>query len=717
MKKNNTNGEQQMKTIKMTLYTLLLLIAPLCAKELTLTPPKAEVILHADVAHGEVRLDPYSWIRNKDNPDVIDHLKLENKYAEAIMQKSSKLQEKLFQEMKGRVKEDDSRPPVKKGVYLYYERQEKGKDYPIICRKKDTPGATEEILLDVNTLAKGFDYYSLGQYEISPDHSLIAYLYDNNGSEKYSLKIKNLDDNNHLKEDIKNVGGVAWANSGSHSDQTIFYTTTNESSRSDKLYRHELGADSKNDLLVLHEKNDSFYLYPVLSKDQKYLFIYSGSLESGEVQYLKADSPTDNFKMLFPRIEGVEYSVQHFNGEFYIRSNEWNSNFDLFSVNAEKPDKDKKIILIENNKNITIDSFDLFKDNLVAFVVEKGLKRLMVIDHSTKEQYFVNMDEEDYVIRPYVNLEYNTDIINYIYSSLTTPTTFYTYNFKTRKKTVIKQQEIPSGYNADDYQAKRIWISSSDGIKIPVSIVYKKGLIKDGSHPMFLYAYGAYGSRVFPYFNSRNISLLDRGFVFAIAHIRGGGYLGKEWFNQGKLLNKKNSFHDFIAVAEYFIKQGYTSADKLAIEGGSAGGLLMGAVINMRPELFQTVIAHVPWMDLLNDMFDKDLPGTPLEWKHVGNPKEKIYYDYLKSYSPYDNVISQNYPNIYATAGLNDPRVFFWEPTKWVAKLRALKTDENLLLLTTNFDSGHFGKTGRFDALRKRAKEFAFILTTMNIND
>jgi oligopeptidase B len=423
--------------------------------------------------------------------------------------------------------------------------------------------------------------------------------------------------------------------------------------------------------------------------------------------------PANVIAVLFKTIKNEVESIERKQRKLAVKDKK----AEKYRMLAEKPDKDKKTILIENNKNIIIDSFDLFKDNLVAFVVEKGLKKLLVIDHSTKEQYFVNMDEEDYVIRPSVNLEYNTDIINYIYSSLTTPTTFYTYNFKTRKKEVIKQQEIPSGYNADDYQAKRIWIPSTDGTKIPVSIVYKKGLVKDGSHPMFLKAYGAYGTSISPYFNYRNISLLDRGFVFGIAHIRGGGYLGKEWFNQGKLLNKKNSFHDFIAVAEYFINQGYTSADKLAIEGGSAGGLLMGAVINMRPELFQTVIAHVAWVDLLNDMFDQSLPGTPLEWKHVGNPKEKIYYDYLKSYSPYDNVISQNYPNIYATAGLNDPRVFFWEPTKWVAKLRALKTDDNLLILTTNFDSGHYGKTGRFDALRKRAKEFAFILTTMNNND
>jgi oligopeptidase B len=702
-----------MKKHQFILSILTFVTLNVFAQEIKIQPPIAKIILHADTAHGEVRLDPYSWIRDKDNPAVIDYLKSENEYGESIMASSSDLQEKLFQEMKGRIKEDETLPPYRKGSYLYYERREVGKDYKLICRKKNSLDSPEEILLDVNTLAEDADYFELGQYSISPNHSLLAYMYDNNGSERYSLKIKDLSKNKLLKENINNVGDIAWASD----NETLFYTTIDSSSRSDKLYRHQLNTSSKNDPLVYYEEDDSYYLSPSLSKDGNYIFLYNGSLESNEILYLDADKPTDPFKILFPRAEGVEYSVEHFNNDFYILSNEWDPNFDLFTVNAKTPNKDNRKEVIPHSQDYKIESFDLFNDFLVSVLIEKGLRRLLVIQNSTNDQHYVDIDENDYVIYPYTNEEFNTEKFRFAYSSLTTPWTFYDYNIKTRKKILIQQREIPSGYDSNDYQADRLWIPSNDGVKIPVSIVYKKGLVMNGENPMFLTAYGAYGSTFQSSFQTDIISLLDRGYVFGIAHIRGGGYLGKDWYNQGKLLNKKNSFHDFIACSEHFIKEGYTSANKLAIEGGSAGGLLMGAVINMRPDLYNAVIAHVAWVDVLNDMFDPSLPGTPLEWKHIGNPQEKIYYDYLKSYSPYDNVISQDYPNIYATAGLNDPRVFFWEPTKWVAKLRTLKTDENIIILNTNFDSGHFGKTGRFDAKRKKAKEYAFILKSMNIDD
>ena len=701
-----------MKKYQLILSILTFVTLNVFAQETKIQPPIAKIILHADTAHGEVRLDPYSWIRDKENPAVIDYLKSENEYGDSIMASSSNLQEKLFQEMKGRIKEDDSQPPYKKDSYLYYQRREKGKDYKLICRKKNDLDAPEEILLDVNSLAESSDYYDLGQYSISPDHSLLAYLYDDNGSERYSLRIKDLSKNETLTEKINNVGAIAWASD----NQTLFYTTIDSSSRSDKLYRHQLNTSSQNDPLVYYEKDDSYYLSPYLSKDENYIFIYNGSLESNEILYLKADKPTDPCKILFPRVKGVEYSVEHFNNDFYVLSNEWDPNFDLFTVNAKAPNKADRTEIIPHSQDYKIESFDLFNDFLVSVLIDKGLRKLLVIENSTKDQHYINIDENDYMLYPYTNKEFNTDKFRFAYSSLTTPWSVYDYNIKTRKKILIKQ-EIPIGYNSNDYQADRIWIPSYDGVEIPVSIVYKKGFSKDGKSPMFLTAYGAYGATIPAYFDADIISLLDRGFVFGIAHIRGGGYLGKSWFDQGKLLNKKNSFLDFIACSEHFVNEGYTSSNQLAIEGGSAGGLLMGAVINMRPELYNTVIAHVPWVDVLNDMFDPSLPGTPMEWKHIGNPQEKIYYDYLKSYSPYDNVISQDYPNIYATAGLNDPRVLFWEPTKWVAKLRTLKTDENIIILNTNFDSGHFGKTGRFDAKRKRAKEFAFILKSMNIDD
>jgi oligopeptidase B len=708
-----TKRVKRMKTIRFFISILLLVPLNILAQNNEkIVPPKADIKLHADTAHGEVRIDPYSWLRNKENPEVIDYLKKENEYAEAIMSPTTALQEKLFQEMKGRIKETDSQLPYKKGSYLYYERKEEGKDYSIICRKKGTMKAPEEIILDINILAQGQDYFNIGQYIISPDQNFLAYLFDDNGSERYSLRIKDLQKKVLLKDEIRNVGSFAWATD----KQTIFYTSIDSSSRADKLFRHQIGMTTYNDPLVFNELDDSYYLNPILSKDEKYIFILSSSLESTEYSYIKADSPKENLRTLFPRKEGVEYYVEHGNGRFYIQSNEWEQNFELFTVNDINPNKADKQIIVPHQTDAKIESFDLFKNYLICNIKKRGLNKLLVINNTSNEQYFIGFDEDDYVIGGSNNEIFDSDYFRYLYSSLTTPRTIYDYNFKTKEKVIKKQQEIPSGYNPKDYQSERVWVPIKDGIEIPVSLVYKKGLKKDGQNPMFLTGYGAYGYNYEVYFNQNVISLLDRGFVFGIAHIRGGGELGKEWFNQGKLLNKINSFSDFIACSEFLIKNGYVSPDKLAIEGASAGGLLMGAVINMRPDLFHTVIALVPWADVLNDMFDPFLPGTPLEWKHIGDPKEKIYYDYIKSYSPYDNVFSHNYPNIYVTAGINDPRVFFWEPAKWVAKMRALKTDDNIILLNTNFDSGHFGKTGRFDAIQKRATEFAFILKTMNIN-
>jgi oligopeptidase B len=448
-----------------------------------------------------------------------------------------------------------------------------------------------------------------------------------------------------------------------------------------------------------------------------HLFVFNWSLESTEYLYVKADKPDDKIKILFPRKKGVKYYVEHRNDCFYIQSNEWSPNFELFSVNENNPNINERQVILPQQKKALLEEFYLFKDWVVCNIRERGLNRLLVIQLETNNQDFVNFDEDDYIILSDKNEEFNTDHFRFLYSSLTTPETIYDFNFKTREKIKKKQQEIPGGFNPKDYQSERIWVPAKDGTEIPVSVVYKKGFEKSGKNPMLLKGYGSYGYNSEVNFNQEVICLLDRGFVFGIAHIRGGGELGEEWYDQGKLLKKKNSFFDFIACSEFLISKGYTSPDKLAIEGRSAGGLLMGAVTNMRPNLFHTVLAQVPFVDVLTDELDPSLPNTVVEWKNTGNPQEKIYYDYIKSYSPYDNVFSQKYPNIYITTGINDPRVFFWEPAKWVAKLRALKTDDNIILLSTDFDSGHFGKTGRFDAIRKRATEFAFILKTMNINE
>ena len=679
----------------------------------SISPPIAKIILKADTAHGDVRLDPYAWLKDKDNPEVMKYLQAENEYTESVMASTKPLQDKLFEEMKGRIPADDESLPYKLGDYYYYTRNEEGKSYSIWCRKKGSLESTEEIVLDENEIAYGKKYFSLGVYAVSYDHNMLAFSIDTTGAEKYIIKFKDLRTGKILDDEITNTNNLEWFND----NKTILYTTRDDAHRPYKAYRHVLGTDSSDDELLYHEKDKGFKLYSYKSKDQKYLFTLSQTSGSREIRYINAEAPGADLKILIPRKEGVKYYAEHFDDKFSIRSNEVGNNYEVFTLPISDPVMKNRQVLIPHRDNVLIEDVEFLKGYAVLKLRKEGLARIQILNTVNGETYYINFDEPSYTIFGTLNREYNCETYRYAYLSLTTPKTIFDFDLKNRTSKIVKMQEIPGGYNKDDYKTERIFAKSYDGTQIPITLVYKKGLVLDGNNPTLIYGYGAYGATIDPKFSSKRISLLDRGFVWAIAHVRGGAYLGQEWYEQGKMLNKKNSFYDFIACAEHLINEKYTCSEKLAIEGGSAGGLLMGAVTNMRPDLFKAVVARVAWVDILNDMFDKSLPGTLFEHTHVGNPEDKEVYYYMKSYSPYDNVISQDYPAILTTCGLNDSRVFFWEPTKWVAKLRALKTDNNVALLQCDLSSGHLSSSDRYAPVRQRAYQLAFIMDQLGIKE
>ena len=677
----------------------------------TISPPIAKIILKADTAHGDVRLDPYAWLRNKDNPEVMKYLQAENKYTESIMSLTQPLQDKLFEEMKGRMPAENESLPYKFGGYYYYSRNEEGKSYSIRCRRMGSLESTEEVVLDENKFAFGKKYFGLGEYEVSYDHNLLAFSFDTTGAEKYIIKFKDLRTGKILDDEITNTYGLAWFND----NNTIIYTTRDDANRIYKVYRHVLGTDLSHDKLLYHEKDEAYDLFLYKSKDQKYIFALSDANDTREIRYVNSETSGAEFKILIPRNEGVKYYAEHFEDKFSIRSNEVGNNYEVFTLPVSNPVMANKKVLIPHRDKVLIQNVEYLKGYAVIKLREEGLARIQILDMGSGQTYYINFDEPSYTVFGTLNKEYNSETYRYTYLSLTTPETIFDYDLKNRTSKIVKMQEISGGYNKEDYKTERIFAKSYDGNQIPISLVYKKGLVRDGKNPALMYGYGAYGGIMDPYFSSEMISLLDRGFIWAIAHIRGGGDLGQEWYNQGKMLNKKNSFYDFIACAEHLINEKYTCSEKFAIEGGSAGGLLMGAVINMRPRLFKAVLARVAWVDVLNDMFDKSLPGTMSEHTHIGNPEDKQVYYYMKSYSPYDNVISQDYPAILTTCGLNDSRVFFWEPAKWVAKLRALKTDNNVVLLQCDLSSGHLNSSDRYEPVRQRAFQLAFILDHLGI--
>ena len=679
----------------------------------TLTLPVAKTDPKVDTVHGEARVDNYFWLREKSNPEVIAYLEAENKYTEAMMQHTEDFQEQLYQELLGRIKETDLSVPEKIDDYYYCTRTEEGKQYPIYCRKKGNLEATEEILLDQNALSEGHEYLEVGVYKISPNHQLLAYSTDTTGGESYTLYIKDLNAGQLLGDQIPNTYySVEWASD----NQTLFYTTLDAAKRPYKLYRHQLGSDPAADPLIYHETDESFFLDISKTRSKAYLLMELENINTSEVHYLEADQPTGDFKVVSPRQLELEYSVEHHGDQFFIVTNSDAVNFKLMCASVDNPSRANWEEVIPHREAVKLDSVSAFQNHLVISEREEGLQKIRVRNLTTGEEHAVDFPEPVYTVRQGRSPEFNTTTLRFNYASLVTPMSVFDYEMDARTRELKKQDEVLGGYDPFLYESERIFAKAADGTPVPISIVYKKGLTKDGGNPLLLYGYGSYGINSEPYFSSNRLSLLDRGFIYAIAHIRGGEEMGRTWYEKGKLLHKKNTFTDFIVCAENLIAEKYTASDKLVIQGGSAGGLLMGAVTNIRPELFEIVIAKVPFVDVVNTMLDASIPLTIIEYDEWGNPNEKMFYDYIKSYSPYDNIEAKAYPHILVTAGLNDPRVHYWEPAKWTAKLRTLKTGNNRLLLKTEMGAGHGGPSGRYDYLKEMAFEYAFIFDLLGID-
>lgn len=674
-------------------------------------PPIAKVKPSETIYHGEVYHDNYAWLKEKTNPEVIEYLEAENNYLKEMMSHTKTFQESLFKEMLGRINETDISVPEKLENYYYYSRTEKGKQYRIHCRKLAKDDSTEEILLDLNKLSEGHDYLSLGVYKISPNHKYLAYSIDNDGSESYTLHIKDLTTGENLNDQIKNSSSVEWLNDNS----TLMYSILDEAKRPYKAFRHQLGNDSEKDELIYHEKDEAFFLNISKTNSQKYIFITMVSQTTSEVYYLDADNNNDKAKLVEKKIKDVEYYLEHHDNSFFIITNsEQSKNFKIMKTSVNTPSKDNWKEFIGHRDNVRIDYIHIMKNYMIIYERENGLKTIRI--KTDNDDYYVDFPEPVYSFYPAKNRDYNSNLLRFQYTSLTTPETVFDFNMDDKTREIKKQYEVLGGYDQNNYISERIFAPSHDGTLVPISIVYKKGINRDGSNPLYLYGYGSYEISMDVNFSSNRLSLIDRGFVFAIAHIRGGGDMGRQWYEDGKFLKKKNTFKDFIASAEYLINEKYTSKDNITIMGGSAGGLLMGAVTNMRPDLFKLVISYVPFVDVINTMMDPSLPLTVIEYDEWGNPNEKEYFDYMKSYSPYDNIEAKDYPTMYVVGGLNDPRVGYWEPAKYVAKLRTMKTDNNMLFLKTNMGAGHGGASGRYDHLKEVAEEYAFVLSMYNIN-
>jgi oligopeptidase B len=682
----------------------------------TTNAPQAKVIPHTLTTHGQNRTDNYYWLRDKENPEVIAYLEAENKYLDTVMGHTKPLQEKLFNEMKGRIKEKDESAPVKDGNYYYYYRFEEGFEYPVHCRKKGTLEAPEEVMLNVNDMAKGYDYFNIAGLEVSDNEQILAYAEDTVSRRLYTLRFKNLTTGENYPETIVDVDpGFAWASD----NKTVFYAKKNpETLLPFQVYRHTLGTDPKNDQLVYEEKDDTFYTSVFRTKSKKYIMLHMGSTISAEMRYLDAAQPAGTFKVLLPREKDHEYTASHLDDKFYIRTNWKAQNFRLMEVPvAQSSDKNAWKEIIPHREEVYLDDFELFKKHLVLSERKEGLLHMRVIRWQDRSEHFLDFGEPAYLAYAEANPEMDTHTLRYGYTSLTTPSSVYEYDMETKEKKLLKRQEVQGGFNPENYVSERVYATARDGVKIPVSLVYRKGIRKDGNNPLYQYSYGSYGISSEATFSSSRLSLLDRGFIFAITHIRGGQEMGRKWYDDGKLLKKKNTFTDFIDCSEFLIKEKYTSKEKLVAMGGSAGGLLMGAVVNMRPDLYKAVVAHVPFVDVITTMLDESIPLTTGEYDEWGNPTTKEYYDYMLSYSPYDNVKKQAYPHMLVTTGLHDSQVQYWEPAKWVAKLRTMKTDANVLLMYTNMEAGHGGASGRFKKFRDTAREYAFVLDMLGIEE
>ena len=677
------------------------------------TPPVAKKVPKVTEINGRTLVDNYFWFRDKKNPEVRAYLETENAYTDWVMKPTEPLQKKLYAEMLGRIKETDVDVPYKDGDYFYYSRTEAGKQYQIRCRKKGSLDAPEQVLLDVNQLAEGQKFMSVHAYEISQDGNLLAYSTDNTGFRQYTLAVKDLRTGKVLSDHAEKVGSVVWAND----NKTLFYTVEDPAKRQYRLYRHNLGSGDQ-DALVYEEADERFNIEVQKTRSRSYIFLISGSHTTSEVRYIPADQPTAEWKVMEPRKPGVEYYPDHNGAFFYIRVNDTGRNFRLVRAPVTDPRSQNWQEVVAHRPDVMINDTDFFKNYYVLYEREHGLPQIRVTGLRSGQSRSIEFPESAYDAGNYINREYDTTKFRYGYNSFITPVTIFEYDMESGASTLLKQKEVPGGYDRNRYQVERIEATASDGVKVPISVVHLKGAKLDGKGPLYLYAYGSYGAPMDIDFDSEIFSMVDRGVVYAIAHIRGGGEMGKAWHDDGRMLHKKNSFTDFITCAEYLVSQGYGSKDKLAIEGASAGGLLMGAVLNMRPDLFHAAIVGVPFVDVINTMLDESIPLTVPEFEEWGNPKKKDEFDYMISYSPYDNIENKAYPTMLVRTSFNDSQVMYWEPTKYVAKMRAVRTDHNLLILKANLDpAGHGGASGRYDRLKDAAFDYAFILTQMGINE
>ncbi len=693
---------------------LLALIATACKDQtkVMMEPPIAQKIPHELTAHGQTRIDNYYWLNDRSNPEVIAYLESENAYTAAVMKNTEKLQDDLYEEMLARIQQTDVSVPYKLNGYYYYTRFEEGKEYPIFCRRFDNMDNPEEVMLDGNAMAEGYAYFQIGNWQVSHDNNYIAYAVDTVSRRIYTIYVKDLRTGKILEHFIPNTSGnLAWAND----NQTLFYTIRDETLRPHKVLKHKMYESATNDKLVYHETDPTYISYVYRSKSLDYIIIGSSSTMSSEFRFLPAGQPDGQFAVVQERQPDMLYSIGHFGDYFYIRTNHEAKNFRLMKTSVTRPGMENWTEVIAHREDVLLEDFEVFRNYLALTERKNGLNNIRIMGWNEETDYYIDFGEPAYLAYMSTNMDFDTDKLRYGYMSLTTPNSVFEFDMVSREGTLLKQQEVLGGYNPDDYQTERFYVASHDGVKVPVTIVYRKGLKKNGKNPLVLYGYGSYGASMDTYFSSARISLLDRGFIWAIAHVRGGEEMGRQWYEDGKKLQKKNSFLDFIACGEYLVNERYTSNKHMFAMGGSAGGLLVGAAMNMRPDLWRGVIAQVPFVDVVTTMLDESIPLTTGEYDEWGNPNDETYYRYMLSYSPYDNVETKAYPAMLVTTGLHDSQVQYWEPAKWVAKLREMKTDNNTLILKTNMDFGHGGASGRFERLRETALEYAFMMNELGI--
>jgi oligopeptidase B len=707
--------KEEMRILMAAILVMSLFAILGCKAKPTAQPPVAKIVPTELEKHGDVRTDNYYWMNEREDPDVVSYLEAENEYTEAMMAHTVDLQEKLFEEIKGRIKQTDMSVPYKKDDYFYFTRYEDGKEYPIYGRKKGSLDAAEEIMLDVNGLAEGHEYYAVGRRAISSGQDLLAFPVDTVGRRFYNIKFKNLATGEILDEEIPDVtGNVAWAND----NRTLFYSKQDPTTlRSYRIYKHVLGSDPAEDHLVYEEKDDTFSCYVFKTKSKKYIMIASFQTLSSEYRYLEADDPGGSFRIFEPRKRDHEYNVDHFGDHFYIRTNDQAKNYRMMKTPIARTAMKHWQEVIPHREDVLLEGFEIFKDHLVVVERIEGLIQMRIRPWSGAGEHYLDFGEPAYLAYVGPNFDFDSPLLRFVYMSMTTPRSVFDYHMVKREKTLLKEQEILGGFDRKNYSTERLWATAQDGARVPISLVYRADARKEGGNPTVLYGYGSYGHSMDAAFDPDRVSLLDRGFVYAIAHTRGGEELGRQWYEDGKLLNKKNTFTDFIACAEHLAREGYADPDNIFAVGGSAGGLLVGAVMNMRPDLFKGVVAAVPFVDVVTTMLDDTIPLTTSEYDEWGNPNEKDYYEYMLSYSPYDRVEAKDYPNLLVTTSLQDSQVQYWEPAKWVAKLRAVKTGSNRVLLKTEMQAGHGGVSGRYKQYEKTAFRYAFVLDLAGVDE